>query len=35
MDKTLYDEHYGKNSGLLLCNNSYKVVFQHALFDYD
>lgn len=27
MDKTLYDEHYGKNSDLLLCNNSYKPQF--------
>ena len=35
MDKTLYDEYDGKIIGLLLCNDSYKVVFQHALFDYD
>lgn len=35
MYKTLCYEHDGKNIGLLLCNDSYKVVFQHALFDYD
>ena len=35
MDKTLYDEYDGKIIGLLLCNDSYKVVFQHALFGYD
>ena len=35
MYKTLCYEHDEKNSGLLLCNDSYKVVFQHALFDYD
>ena len=34
MDKTLYDEYDGKIISLLLCNDSYKVVFQHALFDY-
>lgn len=35
MDKTLYDEYDGKIIGLLLCNDSYKVVFQYALSGYD
>ena len=35
VDDTLRGEHDNKTIGLLLCNDSYKVVFQHALFDYD
>ena len=35
MDKTLWDEHDGKNIGLLLCNGGDKVVAQYALSGYD